>query len=203
MHRQDEVSFPSLLWQLRALGQDASSEQIGLADLPSPDDSEALTDVQYQCYFSAVGFLLHPPLPLCKSERTDLLLHIVTISVPLLITAPRWGPCVWPSQPWVKQCSVTSVQHVVHEHSSDEVTQTASQPYDYSILKSFQIESRIIIFWWLKREKPFVSEQISFPVKLRPSDFNFTSSTAAEMKLLKAQMTCSDDVFCGVDKTSD
>lgn len=94
------------------------------------------------CTIPALFFCSWTPPPPTPTERTDLFLHMVTSSMPLPITGPRWGPCIWPSQPWVKQRSVTSLQHVVHEHSSDEVTQTTSQPYDYSILKSFQIESR-------------------------------------------------------------
>lgn len=86
-------------------------------------------------------------------------------------------------------------------HISDEITQTASQPYDCSILNSFQIKSRVIIYWWLEKEKPFVSEQIYFSLKLRPSDFNFTSYAAAEVKLLKAQMMCSNVLF-RLNKTS-
>lgn len=122
------------------------------------------------------------------------------ISLPLPTKASNKAPAFDLHSPWVKRYAATNPQPTIREHISDEVTQTASQPDDYSILKSFQIKSRVIIFWWLKREQAFVSKQISFLLKLRRSDCNFTSSTAAEMKLLKAQMTRSDVLF-GLNKT--
>ena len=97
--------------------------------------------------------------------------------------------------------TVWPTQSAIHGQISNEVTQTANQPYDYSILNSFQIKSSVIIHWWLEREKPFVSEQIYFSLKLRPSDFHFTSLAAAEIKLLKAQMTCSN-VLSELNQTS-
>lgn len=138
-------------------------------------------------------------------EGIDLLLHFTTSS---WIFFHCWCQTCLSNKavafdlqsPWVKQDGVTNSQSATHGHISDEVTQTAPQPYDCSILNSFQIKSRVIIYWWLEREKPFVSEQIYFSLKLRPSDFNFTSS-AAEMNLLKAQMTHSNVLF-GLNKTS-
>lgn len=97
-----------------------------------------------------------PPTPL---ERIDLLLHFTSSSyIPF-----HWWCQPSPSDkavafnlqsPWVKHYGVTNSESAIHGHISDEVTQTASQPYDYSILNSFQIKSRVIIYWWLEREKP-------------------------------------------------
>lgn len=140
------------------------------------------------------------PAPPTSSERTDFLLHFITSSSVLFHCwcQPRSSnkDVAFDIQsPWVKQYGVSNLQSAIHGHISDEVTQTASQPYNYSILNSFHIKSSVIIYWWLKREKPFVSEQIYFSLKLRPSDFHFSSSAAAETKLLKAQMMRSNVLF--------
>lgn len=82
------------------------------------------------------------PSPPTSSERTDLLLHLTRlISLPLPTKASNKAPAFDLHSPWVKRYAATNLQPTIHEHISDEVTQTASQPDDYSILKSFQIKS--------------------------------------------------------------
>lgn len=119
------------------------------------------------------------PSPPTSSESTDLLLHFTMNScIPFHCwsqPSPSNKAVAFDLQnPWVKQYGVPFM--------GTSVMRLPSQPYNCSILNSFQIQSRLVIYWWLEREKPFVSEQIYFSPKLRPPDFNFISSAAAKSK---------------------
>lgn len=135
--------------------------------------------------------------PSTSLERTDLLQHFTasTFHCWCQTSSPDKAVASDLQRLEVKQYGVTNSQSATHGHISDEVTQTGSQPHNCSILNSFQIKLRVIIYWWLEREKSFVSEQIYFSLKFRPPDFSFNSSAATETKLLKAQMTCSNVLF--------
>lgn len=187
-----------------ALRQEVSSRQVGLAGITSPDDSETLTNVQYYHLHFHFVYMASFSTHLFRKDWFAAAFHYELLQcIPFHCwcqPSPSNKAVAFDLQnPWVKQYGVTNSQSAIRGLISDEVTQTASQPYNWSILISFQIQSRVVIYWWLKREKPFVSEQIYFSLKLRPFDLNFISSAAAKMKLLKAKMMQSN-VFFGLGK---